>query len=274
MDTTGEALNLSFQLMFGIVGMILLTVFIIIFFVVYQRRLLQQQLNTQQLEAAYQKELLNAGILAQEAERKRIAVELHDSIGGLLSATKIYVSNVSQELPNEQFQLFKGKALEALNENIGEIRTITNDLLPQSLERLGVVSATRNLTEKLTYLTDIKVDFNTNSEERFEKDREKALFRILQELMNNTLKHSNAQNLTIHFHFDPHQLSIQYNEDGQGFDRQAYEQQNQLKSFGLKNMESRIAFLNGTIDYTTAPGEGVLVKLHIPLSHHPKHSPI
>lgn len=80
------------------------------------------------MEVSYQKELLTAGILAQEAERKRMAIELHDSIGGLLSAAKIYVSNVSQELAAPQFVLFKEKALQALTENIQEVRTITNDL--------------------------------------------------------------------------------------------------------------------------------------------------
>ena len=261
MGTTEAAANLSFQLVFGIIGMILLTVFIIIFFVVYQRRLIQQQLQLQKIEAAYQKELLNSGILAQEKERSRMAVELHDSIGGLLSATKIYVSNVSQELSKEQFQLFKSKALITLNENINEVRTITNDLLPQSLERLGVVTATRNLTQKLIDLKQIQVEFSANMEERFEKDREKALFRILQELINNTLKHSTASLVAIDFNFTAKRLMVVYKEDGQGFDRLAHEERSDKKSLGLKSMESRIAFLNGDFDYKTAPDQGVEVTL-------------
>lgn len=260
MGTTEAAANLSFQLIFGIVGMLLLTGFIIIFFVVYQRRLLQQQLHLQQIEADYQKELLNSGILAQEEERSRIAAELHDSIGGLLSATKIYVSNVSQELPEEKFELFKSKALITLNENIGEVRTITNDLLPQSLERLGVVTAVRGLTQKLIDLKQIRVSFDANFEERFEKNKEKALFRILQELINNTLKHSTASAVIINFDLVDKKLKVLYKEDGQGFDRLAYENQQDRKSFGLKSMESRMAFLNGEFNYQTAPGKGVEVR--------------
>jgi len=245
--------------------MILLTVFIIIFFVVYQRKLFQQQLQLQTIEAAYQKELLNSGILAQEQERTRMAEELHDSIGGLLSATKIYVSNISQELPKEQFQLFKSKALVTLVENIGEVRTITNDLLPQSLERLGVVTATRNLTQKLIDLKQIQVECSANKEERFDKDREKALFRILQELTNNTLKHSKASIVNIDFSFRKDELTVLYEENGQGFDRPAYEKQSDKKSFGLKSMESRVAFLNGNFDYKTAPDQGVKERLSFPL---------
>ena len=267
MGTTEDLSSLSFQLTFGIIGMVLLTTFIIVFFVVYQRRLLQQQLNAQQLEAAYQKELLNAGVLAQEAERERIATELHDSIGGLLSATKIYVSNISPQLSSEQFELFKTKALQTLNENIGEVRTITNDLFPPSLEHIGLVGACRKLTEKLGDLKQIAVDFHANSEQRFEMDQEKATFRILQELISNTLKHSEANNVALHFRFTANQLSIDYKDDGQGFDRQAYEAKKDRTSFGLKNLESRIAFLNGEITYETAPGQGVAVALNIPLSN-------
>jgi len=91
----------------------------------------------------------------EEEERTRIAAELHDSVGGLLSATKIYVSNISKELPDEKLQLFRDKALETLNENISEIRNITNNLLPQSLKQLGVVVPTQNLTQKLIDLKQI-----------------------------------------------------------------------------------------------------------------------
>lgn len=265
MGSTSEVTNLSLQLLFGVSGMVLLTVFVVLFFVIYQRRLHKQQMETQLMEAAYQKELLNAGILAQEAERKRMAIELHDSIGGLLSATKIYVSNVNQGLAIEQFQLFKEKALETLNENIREVRTITNDLLPQSLERLGIVAATRDLTQKLIDLKGMEVDLNANSDQRLEPDREKALFRILQELISNTLKYSDAKLVKIDFHFSTDQLLLHYKDDGQGFDRTAYMARKDRKSFGLLNLESRASFLEGKLTYKTAPGEGVEVDVQVPL---------
>jgi signal transduction histidine kinase len=88
MGTTESLSGLSFQLFFGISAMVLLTVFIVVFFIIYQRRFWKIQLQAQRMEVAYQKELLDAGILAQEAERERIAIELHDSVGGLLSAAK------------------------------------------------------------------------------------------------------------------------------------------------------------------------------------------
>lgn len=265
MDPAEDLNILSFQIFLGISAMVLLTVFIIVFFIVYQRRLLKEQLKAQQIESSYQKELLNAGILAQEAERERVAIDLHDSIGGLLSATKIYVQNVHLDLQESQFQLFKERALEALNENIKEIRIITNDLLPQSLERLGIVPAAKAMTQKLSELKDIEVDFFNNQEVRFEKEREKALFRILQELTNNTLKYAEAKNVSIEFNFMPNKLLFCYKDDGQGFDRVAYEKHAGKDGFGLKSMQSRAVFLEGQMTYDTAPGKGVEVNISIPL---------
>ena len=137
--------------------------------------------------------------------------------------------------------------------------------MPQSLERLGIVSAARDLTVKLSQLNGMNVSFSANQEARFDPDREKALFRILQELINNTLKYSNAKNVRLDFQFGNRQLFIHFKEDGIGFDKAAYMDQKEQKSFGLLNLESRIAFLKGEMQYATAPGKGVEVNLSMPL---------
>lgn len=265
MGSTGEIGSLSFQLFFGVAGMILLTVFLIVFFVVYQKRLLQEQEKANQRELAYQKSLLRAGILAQEEERKRYAVDLHDGVGGVLSAIKLYVQRLQPELPPEEFSTMKERALNAIAENILEIRTVTNNLLPQSLERVGLVAASKGLCNKLADVKGIDVDLQTNEERRFAEDREKAVFRILQELVNNTLKHANATHLLLHFHFTPSTLAVRFTENGQGFDPLLRQQPLVNSGLGLKGMESRIAFLNASWDYHTAPGAGVNVNFELDL---------
>ena len=263
MGSTQAATSLSYQLTFGIVGMVLLTVFIIIFFIVYNRRLLEQKFHIQKIEADHQKDLLDSSILSQEEERSRMAIELHDSVGGLLSATKLYVSNISQDVSSDQFDLYKSKALITLNENIEEIRNITSNLMPQSLEQLGVIAATRLLIQRLIDLKQIEVDFDVTSEKRFEAIREKALFRILQELVNNTIKHSNARKVSIAFHFDREELSLTYQDNGQGFDLQQLESKG--SGLGLKSIQSRAAFLNGKSEFQTAPGHGLTYTITIQL---------
>ena len=259
MGATGEIANVSLQLAFGVTGMVLLTIFIIVFFVIYQRRLLQEQLKRQRIESDYQKSLLNAGILAQEVERRRMAIDLHDGIGGLLSVVKLYLDKIDQGLPEEQFTHLKAKAMEALTENIREVRSITKDLLPQSLERVGLVAACRDLCARVEELKGIPVTFSANETQRFDLDREKALFRIIQELTNNALKYTQAEQISLQFLFTEQALTLQYQEKGGGFDLQQI--QKHTKGLGLKSIESRLAFLDAQMDYQSAPNQGVSVTI-------------
>lgn len=248
--------------------MILLTVFLIVFFVVYQKRLLIEQERANKIEIEYQKSLLTAGILAQEEERKRYAVDLHDGVGGVLSAIKLYVQRLQPEMPAEEFSLLKERAMNAIAENILEIRTVTNNLLPQSLERVGLVAASKGLCKKVADIKSVAVDFYANAEHRFDQNREKAVFRILQELTNNTLKHSTASQLKLHFTFTTTSLKVLFAENGQGFQMNTDRSQTSSGGLGLKGIESRIAFLDAKWQYATAPGEGVTVEFALALEDH------
>ena len=148
MDTT-QSLSPSLQLIIGIAGMLTLAISIIVFFLIYQRRLFKEQERANQIESDYQKELLNASIRAQEEERKRMARDLHDSVGSLLSTTKIYLTQLSPEQDQEDFQRFRNKAVEVVNENIGNVRSISHALLPPTLERMGLIAAIDSACKKI-----------------------------------------------------------------------------------------------------------------------------
>ena len=135
----------------------------------------------------------------------------------------------------------------------------------KSLDRLGVVVAIRTLTQKLIDLKQIQVEFTSNLENRFDKNREKALFRIFQELINNTLKHSSASKVLIKFDEADKKLHVSYEENGKGFDLKKQTESQMNKGFGLKSIESRIAFLNGQSHLHSAPGEGLQFTLSIVL---------
>jgi signal transduction histidine kinase len=258
-----RAIDLSIQLIFGISGMFVLAIFIIFFFLVYQRRLLKEQERANKIESDYQKSLITAGILAQESERKRMANDLHDSVGGLLSATKIYLNKLTPDLPDEEFKRLKSVIVGAVNDNIHDVRSITNDLLPQSLERVGLVAAIENLCRKLERLTDAAVRFDYDQIPRFDKHKEKAVFRILQELTNNTLKHAAATSITIQLRFSNDLLRVSYNDNGKGFDRQHQKPGNVHGNLGLKSIESRVAFLQGKMQFEASPGQGVRVTIDL-----------
>lgn len=265
MGETNALDHLPTQIFLGILVMFLLALSVVIFFLIYQRKLLHQQEEKNALESAFQKELIRAGVRAQEEDRSRMAKDLHDSIGGSLTATKMLLGHLQQDMAPEQFATFHQKALEALDQNLQDIRTIINDLLPHSLESQGLVVATRQLCKQLEELRNMTVVLTCNDPVRFDLDREKALFRILQELINNALKHSQANEINLNFDFHPDKVLIDYRENGPGFDPELLREKGKKTSLGLKSMASRMTYLQGHLDQYTAPGQGYAVHIDVPL---------
>jgi len=256
----------AYVILTGILMVFFMANLLIAFLLYYQKRLLLAKRKADQLEKVRQKDLIDAGVLAQEQDRKRMANDLHDGFGGSLSAIKLFMGKLEPNMSDEKFANIQGKALRYLDENIKDLRRIINDLLPKSLEEEGLVSAVHGMTQKLESLKDIKVQVQVKCERRFEEDKEKAVFRILQELINNTMKYSEAENLNIHFLFGESQLKIMYQEDGPGFDPAILRNEGRPGSYGFKSIASRMAYLEGHFEATTAPGEGFQVHLFIPLT--------
>lgn len=267
METPQQSLSdPAFLVLIGIIFTLIMAFLVVGFFFVYQRRLLQAKQKADQMEKERQKELIDAGVLAQEQDRKRMANDLHDGIGGTLSAIKLFVGKLEPDMPEEKFARFQDKAIHTLDENITELRGIINDLLPQSLEEEGLISAIHGMTQKLESLKDIKVHLQVKCERRFEEDKEKAVFRILQELINNAMKYSEAKNLNIDFLFGESQLKVYYREDGPGFDPGILQNEGRPESYGFKSIASRMAYLEGHFEANTGPEEGFQVHICIPLA--------
>ena len=263
MDQT-EGIGMPILLVAGIIGMLLLSIAIILFFLIYQKRLLAQQSELLRLESEYQKGLLNATIQTQEAERKRIAADLHDSVGSLLSATKLYMRQIKHGQTVEKFDHVKTEALGLIEETIVNIRSITQNLSPQSLERFGLIAAVEDLCERLNDLEQLQIDFYYNVDKRFDTEQEVVLYRILQELLNNTFKHAEAAKVQIEFLFKNGQLHLKYKDDGKGFEwDQTTKKQKFTGGLGMKSIESRANFLNAQLEVKSAPGIGVDILLEM-----------
>lgn len=259
---------MSVLLIAGIIGMLLLSIAIVFFFLIYQKRLLAQQGKLLKLEAEHQKRLLNASLQAQEAERKRIAADLHDSVGSLLAATKMYVKQVK---PGEQEGVAhraKEEALNLIEETIVNIRSITHNLLPPSLERFGLVAAVEDLCKRLDELNQLNIQFEYNEDRRIPVEQEVALYRIVQELLNNTFKHAAAQEVELKLNYQPQSLQLTYRDDGKGIDFDWEERLQKEASgigMGLKNIESRVNFLNAHFSINSQTNKGTLVQLEMAL---------
>lgn len=258
-NLSGTYLNLFLA---GIFGMLLLSISLVIFFVVYQRRIFAQERLRQAEEQAHQKALLVAAVEVQETERRRIASDLHDDIGSLLSATRLYLRQLDATSPSERIDSIRNQSLSILDEMIQNTRRITHDLLPPALEKFGFQAAAEDLCERIDLSGAIKVYFSTNTEDRIGPKQEIALYRVLQELLNNTIKHAEAKTVRVEVDGNRETFNVFYQDDGKGFDLAT----TKSKGLGLRNIESRITLLNGTVGSQSSLGAGLNVTVSLPVA--------
>ena len=255
---TGAYLNLFLA---GVFGMILLSVLLVAFFVVYQRRLFAQERLQREKEKEHQRELLVAAVEVQESERHRIARDLHDEIGSLLSATRLYLRQLKDGQTIEKQLGIRDQTLGILDELIQNTRRITHDLLPPALEKFGFQAAAEELCDRITQSGALEIIFKATTELRATEKGEIALYRVLQELLNNTMKHAEASEVKIELYSEKNNVNFVYQDNGKGFDLSNISK----AGLGLLNMESRISLAHGTIRPKSAPGEGFYVSISLPV---------
>lgn len=245
-----------------------LVIGIVIFIVAYQRKVMRQKFEMQALETEYQKELMLANLQSQENERARIAKDLHDEIGAMLSAVKMNVNLVSRRLKQpgtETDPLAESRSM--LDEAIVGVRRISHDLMPPALENLGLVTALTEFCKKISQTTGILMEFSPPpSLPTLPKETQLALFRICQEMTNNTLKHAEATQISLTLTVDQGKLTLIFSDNGKGFDVAAAK--SSPSSLGLKSLESRSALLQGTLTLISHPSKGTQFKLIAPLPGH------
>jgi len=262
------AINIALLVALGTLGMMILVIFIIILVLLAQKRLLKQQSEMQEIEAAYQRELLQASIEVQEKERRRIAKDLHDDVGAMLSTIKLGLNQIGWKVRNlegvkEGVKETKG----LLDDTIQTIRRISKALLPATLEEFGLEEALKELCEKMDGASEeIDVMFHNEGEiTRLEIPKELALFRVTQEALNNALKHAEATLLEVVLEIRGEDLDLLIEDDGKGFDMvQMNAEQGSKKGLGLRNMESRVSLYGGKVTFDSAPGKGTRIKINMP----------
>jgi signal transduction histidine kinase len=237
--------------------------FLIILFSLFYIYLRRQQLLHDVEQLKREKKLMAARSLieGQEEERKRIAEELHDGLGVLLSAAKIQVSSINLVSEEEKPLIEKaGKLLERASK---DVRKISHNMMPGLLTNFGLFEALRDLVENVNDAKQIAASINIiGTEKRLPDNKEIMLYRIIQELINNTLKHAGAKTITIEVLIQPDQLEITYKDDGKGFDIRTTRS---LKSIGLQSIHSRIDFLGGKLTFESEKDKGAKFYMKVPL---------
>ncbi|WP_108804740.1 sensor histidine kinase [Aquimarina sp. Aq107] len=259
MGESEEAITLKI-IIIGMVVIFLLSLSVIVFFIIYQRRLLAQQKRHQKAESDYQKELLKTAIQSQESERTRIAKELHDDVGAMLTTTKLYIGQITPELNPEELTTIADKISGFFDDMIQSVRSISKDLRPVVLEKLGFLEAIDSLVQTIRDTGKINISFINNTTYSVSKTKELNLYRIIQELITNTLKHAEATEIKIEMKNEREILIIVYEDDGKGLNQKQLQYR---KGLGLKNIESRLSILSGTISFLEEKS-GMKVLLKIP----------
>jgi two-component system, NarL family, sensor kinase len=198
-------------------------------------------------------------IKGQEEERSRLARDLHDGPGGILSGIKLTLNNMTENvILSEQNALTFDRALGQLDTAISEMRRVAHSMMPETLIKFGLTDALNDFCDGISQSGKLKVRFLAlgMASTKLPQTTEVTLYRIVQELLNNTLKHANATEALVQLSKNDNLLSLSVEDNGRGFDTN-----NILtsKGIGMKNIENRVAFLNGTMDIKSEINKGTSV---------------
>jgi signal transduction histidine kinase/ligand-binding sensor domain-containing protein len=215
-------------------------------------------------QEAFSRQLIDA----QEAERKRVAGELHDSLGqNLLVVKNLALLGINAHGANpdtaQQFDEISQAAAQALS----EVRSISRSLRPAEIDRLGITKAIGAMLNRLAEVSSLKLSVTLESiDGLLPPEFEINLYRILQEATNNILKHSKAASARVELRREEDQIRLKISDDGQGFDTtQAFSESGRSRGFGLSGMEERARLLGGKLTIVSKPGSGAMLIFKFPL---------
>jgi len=226
-----------------------------------QEALLQTQ-KISQLQKEKKILAMNAMIEGQEAERMRIAKDLHDGLGGLLSTVKARLTNINTEVKKiESYNIYE-KTTSMVDEACDEVRRISHNLLPGALRLDGLKTAAQQLGEELdeAHPFDVTVEV-IGFEGKMDETKEIFLYRIIQEATNNIIKYADAKNVLIQLSETEDEYHLIIEDDGKGFD---IDKTMEGTGLGLKSIRSRVEHLRGELDISGTIGEGSTLTIHIP----------
>jgi signal transduction histidine kinase len=240
---------------------VLISVFMLLS-LIFIKRIFNIQKQIDDLRRQNESRVLSAILKTEEKERQHFAKELHDGLGPLLSSVKMTISASSYMKGDNKQALANAEKL--IDESIATLKDISNKLSPHILINFGLQKAVKSFINRLQIIGDPIIRLNSNlGEQRFAYNLEVVLYRVICELLSNTLRHAGAHNVYIDLITDDESITLKYIDDGIGFD--VAKEEKKLSGLGYSNMKSRIKSLNGTFQVFSAPGEGIRVDIQISL---------
>lgn len=261
-----QALGLEWILISGSAGMLFLTTAIVIFIYLYQRKLIKRKLAYQEIENMLRhQELKSAYALleGQDMERQRIAEEIHDNLGSLLVTMSMYGHSLQRASSEEEAREVGNKIAQMAKQATDEARRISHRLDASSLKHFGLQTAIKDLSSAVMNSGAVTVEANVDIQAELSYETTLNVYRILQELINNTLKHARATRISIDISQINNQcLSVIYEDNGIGFVMNEVNK----KGMGIRNIMARVEKLNAQITTGEGSGLGFSLALEIPLT--------
>jgi two-component system, NarL family, sensor kinase len=243
-----------------IAGVAILTIITLLSYRTYKQKQRLQQQRIRELEKDRQLVVVDAILRGQEEERSRLAKDLHDGLGGLLSGVKYSLSNMKSNLiiTPDNMAVFE-RSLDMLDSSIKELRRVAHNMMPEMLTKFGLDVALKEYCHSINITKLLTVTYQSlGMETRLEQSTEIIIYRIVQELLNNILKHAGASEVFVQLIREETRLSVVVEDNGKGFDANLPENK---EGAGLINVRSRVDYLKGRLAIHAEPGKGTLINI-------------
>jgi len=255
------------SLLISVAGIVVLLITALIMWHLYQQRKLKKQQDIA-IKATNELHVLEAMMRGEETERRRIAKDLHDGLGGILSAVKMRFSLFKNEIPELNTSASFNQAMHMLDEASAEIRKTAHNLMPDILTKFGLDDAVQAYCDKMSVHNKLVLNYQSvGNIGRFHEEFELSVYRIIQELLNNIIKHAQAGRALVQFAEHDILLTVSIEDDGKGFD---LGQARLGSGMGLNSVKSRVQALQGTIDIDSAPGKGTAIYMEFDIKRFAK----
>ncbi len=234
--------------------------------IIFIKKIFKNLERIENFRAKTESRILSTIIKTEEKERRRFAKDLHDGLGPLLSSIKMSISSLSQKLSDKGDKKIIENMGNMVNEALYSIKEISNNLSPHILDNFGLLSAIKNFAENVSISKTIDIDINSNlGDKRFDRNIEVILYRVIGELISNTVKHASAKTINIDLYLKENILSLYYYDNGIGFDLEEVLSK-EYEGRGLPNIMSRIKSINGTFNVEREENKGVHINIDVKLS--------
>lgn len=251
----------------GTTAILCLVFFVILFILQYQKKILQHKTFINQKEINYQKKLVEANIEVAEFESEKIAKNIHDDIGTTLNVISLHLNRIKRNTNNEELvKELTNESRNLLDNAIDGIRNIAKDLMPPSLIKLGFEKGLIQLCRQIESGSSLKINLNQlNFTFSLPKKTELQLYRIVQETLNNIVKHANASHVNILIQNNLKSIIITITHNGIGINNEMVNELTKINSgIGLRSVQSRAQIINATIQYITISEKESIITIEIP----------